>query len=277
MTIVRSVLFAGLLVLYGSIFAVQEQKAQTKNISLEFALPASFHTIAAGYLKQLAAEMLFIKTSVFLGGLRPGTPQTSYEDTLSNNFTVMTSLYPRFIDPYYFCQAFLPPLSSEAAGKANTVLATGITAHPEDFILRFYQATNYILYLNEPLKSAEAFAETSQLPSAPPIFGHLAAVFSAQGGDIAAGLISLKTLLASEKDEDVRSRYQTEIVIFEQALQVNAALMGYQKKYSTSPHALQELVPEFISVIPDIKDAFVLVYDPPTLRLERPQPLQKRK
>ncbi|MDR3631036.1 MAG: hypothetical protein P4L42_11950, partial [Desulfocapsaceae bacterium] len=125
-------------------------------------------------------------------------------------------------------------------------------------------------YMNEPLKSAEAFAETAAIPGAPPIFGHLAAVFSAQGGDLTAGLISLKTLLNSEKDENVRARYQEEIAIFEKALEVNAALTAYRKKYSRPPETLQQLVPEFIPAIPEIKDAFVLVYEPPTLRLKRP-------
>ena len=44
--------------------------------------------------------------------------------------------------------------------------------------------------MNEPLKGAEAFAEAAKLPEAPPMFGHLAALLSAKGGDIAAGLIS---------------------------------------------------------------------------------------
>ncbi len=277
MSILRGFSFILLIILYGFIFLLQERQAQTREISLDNALPVSFYKITSGYIRQLAAEMLFIKTSVFLGGVKSDVLKNKYATVLGENFEVMTLLYPHFIDPYYFCQAFLPPLSQNAARKTNTILKTGITTFPKDFILRFFHATNYILYLNEPLKSADAFAESATLPDAPPMFGHLAAVFSAQGGDIAAGLITLKTLLASEKDESVRSRYLKEIAIFEQAMQVNAALIGYQKKYSISPKDLQELVPEFIQAIPDIKNAFILVYDPPTLRLQRPQPLQYKK
>jgi hypothetical protein len=35
-------------------------------VSLDIALPVSFYKIVTGYKKQLAAEMLFIRTSVFL-------------------------------------------------------------------------------------------------------------------------------------------------------------------------------------------------------------------
>ncbi len=272
MRIVRGILLAGLIVMYGGLCVVQEHKALARDASLEFALPVSFYAIAAGYLKQLAAEMLFIKTSVFLGGLRPGTPPASYGDALGNNFAVMTQLYPRFIDPYYFCQAFLPPISIEAASKASVILATGIAAYPNDFNLRFFYSSNFFLAMNEPLKGGRAFAEAAQIPGSPPLFAHLAALLSAKGGDIAAGLISLKTMLISEKDEKVRARYQQEIVIFEQAMSVQRALNAYADKYGLSlpPQSLQQLVPEFLPQLPEIKDSFTLVYDPPLLRLQRP-------
>jgi hypothetical protein len=275
MAITRGLLLTGLILSYGFIFSVQEQKAQDRDISLEIALPVNFHKIAAGYLKQLAAEMLFIKTSVFLGGIKPGTPEASYADALGNNFAVMTSLYPRFIDPYYFCQAFLTPISPEAAARASTIFETGIAAHPDDLVLRFFYGTNFFLSMNEPLKGAEAFTEAAKLPKAPLLFAHLAALLSAKGGDIAAGLISLQTMLASEKDEVVRTRYQQEIVIFEQALNVQTALNAYAGKYGNAPKTLEQLVPEFLPQLPEIKDSFILVYDPPTLRLQRPDRSKK--
>ena len=273
MRAIRSLLFAGFVMLYGALFVFQEQRSQTSEASLAFALPASFQTIAAGYLKQLTAEILFIRTSVFLGGLKPGTPPESYVDALGNNFEVMTNLYPRFIDPYYFCQAFLPPISPEAAARASNIFATGIAAYPNDFILHFFYGTNFFLAMNEPLKGAKAFAKAATLPGAPSIFGHLAALLSAQGGNIQAGLISLKTMLAAEQDEVVRARYQEEIVIFEQVMRVQKALNAHAAKYGVSlpPRSLQELVPEFLPQLPEIKNSFVLVYEPPTLRLQRPK------
>lgn len=276
MKMVRGIFFLGLVVLYGYIFVIQEQRVVVRNNSLEFALPVTFHKIAAGYLKQLTAEMLFIKTSVFLGGLRPDTPPANYVDALGNNFEVMTSLYPRFIDPYYFCQAFLPPISLEAARKANTVLETGIAAYPNDFMLRLFRGSNFFLVMNEPLKGAQVFAEAANLPNAPPLFGHLAALLSARGGNIAAGLIALRTMLAAENDEGVRARYQEEIIIFEQAMAVNDALKAYIEKTGSAPVSLQQLVPDFISQLPETHDLFTLVYDPPNLHLKRPEKRKKQ-
>jgi len=263
-----------LMLLYGYVFILQEKHAQFKDITLENPIPVSLYRVASGYGRQLAAEMLFIKTAVFLGEVKQKAPNTSYASALENNFDAITSLYPRFIDPYYFSQAYLPSLSRDAAEKNNNILDTGITAFPKDFAFRLFKAINFILYLNEPLESARSFAETAAIADAPPLFGHLAAVFSAQGGDIVAGLISLKALLASEKDKGVRSRYQKEIAIFEQAVQVNDALIAYQKKNNAPPDDLNQLVPEFIPAIPEIKDTFILVYNKPLLRLVRPTPLK---
>lgn len=275
MMLVRRFVLAGLILLYGFIFAAQYQKAQDHTLTLDIALPVNFHKIVAGYLKQLAAEMLFIRTSVFLGGVRPGTPPTSYEEALGNNFEVMTQLYPRFTDPYYFCQGFLTPISPEAAARANIIFETGIAAHPDNLFFRMFHGTNFFLSLNEPLKGAQAFAEAAKLPNAPPLFGHLAALLSAKGGDIIAGLISLKTMLAAEKDVTVRKRYEEEIMIFEQGLEVQKGLNAYTAKYGVSPKSLEQLIPEFLSKLPDTKNSFILVYAPPNLHLQRPDKKNK--
>ncbi|MEA3546929.1 MAG: hypothetical protein U9R66_04635, partial [Thermodesulfobacteriota bacterium] len=215
-------------------------------------------------------EMLFIKTSVFLGGVKPGTPETTYAEPLANNLEVMTSLYPEFIDPYFFNQSYLAPISQESARRANTILNTGIKTSPDNFILRFYYAFNYYSYLNEPLKAAKAFEDAAALPDAPLMFGHLAAVFLAKGGSIAAGLVTLKTMLAAEQNEVIRERYQQEIEIFEKALTVERAVSSYTKKHNLPPEKLEDLVPEHLEQLPEIQNNFILIYEPPLLRLERP-------
>lgn len=275
MRIVRGIFLVGLVILYGAIFVVQEKQSRVKEISLEFALPVKFQKIAFGYLRQLASEMLFIKATVFYGSLQPDTAPDSYANALGNNFEVMTSLYPRFIDPYYFCQSLLTPISPEAAAKASTVFKTGIAAYPNDLILRFFYGSNFFLSMNEPIKGAEAFFEAAKLQGAPPMFAHLAALLSAQGGDIAAGLISLKVMLAAEKDESLRIRYQQEVSIFTQAQEVQKSLEQYTQKYGVAANTLEELVPEFIESIPDIQDKFTLVYNPPILQLRRPDSEKK--
>ncbi|PIE57451.1 MAG: hypothetical protein CSA33_08175 [Desulfobulbus propionicus] len=259
-----------LLILYSLAFVVQEQRRVSRSDRLESNLPASLYRVASGYLQQLTAEILFIKTSVFLGGLQPGVPPASYEAALGNNFEVMTQLYPRFKDPYFFCQGFLSPISKEAAAKASGIFATGVQAYPADFVLRLFYGSNFSLGMNDYQKAAHAFAEAAQLPDAPPLFGHLAALFSAQEGNIAAGLLSLQTLLSTEKDEELRARYAEEIRVFEQALAVQQAIAAYTRQHGLAPHTLEQLVPDFVPQLPGEHGPFILVYEPPRLLLKRP-------
>jgi tetratricopeptide (TPR) repeat protein len=260
-----------LLSVYSTAFFFIDRRFQDRDLTLDVALPDKFQRIASGYLKQVVSEILFIKTSVFLGGVKPGTHPETYAGPLSNNFQVMTSLYPQFVDPYFFSQSFLAPISPADANAANSILKTGIEHLPENHILRFFHGFNYYQYLNEPLKAAAVFKEAAKLTDAPPMFGHLAAVFSAHGGNIRAGLTMLHAMLTVEQDEGAKKKYQKEIEIFEKALLVEEAVHAYEKNHSVAPKNLQDLVPGYIDEIPDKLDGFELTYNPPNLKLIRPK------
>ncbi|MBM9603177.1 hypothetical protein [Desulfopila inferna] len=267
---IRTSILLVALVLYGICFALQEKYAGEQEVVLKPSLPANYYRIVAGYTRQLTAEMLFIRTGVFLGGVKPGTPHENYERALANNLEVTTELYPRFLDPYFYTNSFLPIISEESASRAACIFENGIAANPENLILRFFYGTNFFLAMDEPLKAARAFSDASELSDAPPMFSRIAAILSAQGGEIAAGLMSLKTMHAAEENEMVRARYEEEIAIFEQALEVQQALKAYMTRYGSAPETLDQLVPMFIDGIPEIKDSLVMEYSPPDLHLKRP-------
>jgi hypothetical protein len=264
------------IVVYCMVFLMQEKLCKEFVANLQPIPSAQFLQATTGYLHQLFAEIFFIQSSVFLGGIKPGTDPQSYAPALAHNYRQITSLYPAFNDPYYYSQSYLAYVSREFARSANDILAIGCKAYPENLIYPFFQGFNLFSYLDEPLEASKVFREASLLPKAPPMFAHLAALLSAKGGNIAAGLISLQTMLAAEKDEIVRARYQQEIVIFEQALNVQTALNNYASKYGDAPKTLEQLVPEFLSQLPETNDFFDLIYDPPTLRLQRPDQKKKR-
>lgn len=255
---------------YSISFALLDETMQSKPIVLQEAPPLILLKVVSGYLKQVTAEMLFVKTSVFLGGVKAGVDSKSYESELAQNLKTMTDLYSAFKDPYYYSESFLAPISKESALDANSILETGIETYPDNFVFRFFYAFNYYRYLEDPLKAAAAFDNAAKRDGAPAMFGHLAAVFSAQGGNLTAGLIMLQTMLRGEKDEFVRNRYKEEIEMFQKAIHVEKALSFYKRKYNKFPNKLSGLVPEFLPQIPSIKDIFILVYDPPNIFLKRP-------
>ena len=270
MTVLRSIAASVLILLYVVLFVLQEGRREERILHLDVALPAPVYQVIGGYLKQLLAEMLFIKTSVFVGGLRPGTPEKSYESALIGQCQAMTLTYPRFNDPYFLCQALLPYISREGAEVSTEILRRGIAEFPDNLMFRLYHATNLFRFLDKPLESSAAFKEASKLDGAPPMFARLAYLFSAQGGNIVAALISLRTMAASETDEKTLRRYEEEIAVFEKGLEVQKAVQSYATKFGRFPGTLEELVPVYLEKLPESGTSFRLVYEPPIVKIQRP-------
>lgn len=264
------VLLLASLGLYLGIFVAQEKVFEQVYKPLQPVPPAPFLQVTSGYSRQLAAEALFIQAAVFLGGLPNGADPDSYGDALAHNFLQITTLYPEFADPYYFAQSYLAHISPELTRKVNNILAIGRKADPSNLIYPFFQAFNHFDYLSEPLEAAGIFREASQLPKAPPMFKHLAVILEAEGGEIEASLLSLQALLRSSSDENVRKRYEEEIAMLQQAIAVQKAVSAFTSQNQRYPGTLEELVPDYISELPDFGTAFELIYNPPRVGLIRP-------
>lgn len=265
----RLPLFFLLLSFYGVLFSLQDARFSESSQQLSHPLPPTIQKIALGYLRQLGGEMQFIKASVFYGGLKTGRDPLEYTESLAHHFTAAATLHPHFIDTYYFCQATLPHINNDYARYANTVLVQGIAALPNNIILPFFAGFNHFYYLNEPLQAARLFHLAAAKPNGPPMLEHLANILSAEGGNIYAGLIGLRGMYASEKDEQVKIRYAEEIVAFEKAITVLEALQRHEKMKGAPPVALNDLVPKYLPAIPDVGPLFRLEWQPPHLGVVR--------
>lgn len=265
----RLPLFFLLLFFYGTFFSLQESRFLESSQQLAHPLPPVIQKIALGYLRQLGGEMQFIKASVFYGGIKPGRDPLEYAEPLAQHFTAAASLHPQFIDTYFLCQAILPYINTDYARRANSVLAQGMTALPDSYVLPFFAGFNHLYYLNEPLEAAQLFHLAAAKPNGPPILEHLANLLSAEGGDIYAALIGLRGMYASEKDEQVKKRYAEEIASFEKAATVLNAIQRHEKMKGSPPAALADLVPEYLPAIPDVGPVFTLEWQPPHLQVVR--------
>ena len=274
MKILGNLLILPFIAIYCGVFLVQEKLFEDTRSEIPHV--PSYHLLLAvtGYLHQLTAEFFFVKTAVFIGGLEPGADHASFAPSLANNYRQITKLYPEFIDPYYFVNAHLPYIGKEFAEITNDILATGIVAHPKDFLLHLFKGINYLQYLEDPLAAATTFQETSKIPNAPPMFGHLASILAAQGGDLQAALITLEILNKNEDNKAVRERYGREIELFRKAIELQKAVIRYHQATGAYPDRLTALVPVYIHEIPTFDDLFELVWDPPQVKLKRPTPKQ---
>jgi len=266
---VRLPLFFLLLFSYGTLFSLQEARFAESSQQLAHPLPPAIQKIALGYLRQLGGEIQFIKASVFYGGVKPGRDPLEYAEPLAQHLTAAASLHPHFIDTYFFCQATLPHINNDYARHANSVLAQGMAALPDNFVLPFFAGFNHFYYLDEPLEAARLFHLAAARPNGPIMLEHLANLLSAEGGNIYAALIGLRGMYASEKDEQTKMRYAEEIAAFENAVTVLEAIRRHEATKGAPPAALTDLVPEYLPAIPDIGPFFALEWQQAHLRVVR--------
>ncbi|APG28919.1 hypothetical protein A7E78_14445 [Syntrophotalea acetylenivorans] len=259
-----------LLVFYLAVWGVQQGKARWSDYYLSPAPPSPALKVASGYARQMAGYTLFVKVAIFAGGPLRGVDKENYADSLAQNFDVMTDLYPEFIDPFYYCQSLLAPIAPEYAQQTNLILDRGVEAHPDILFFPFFQAFNHFYYLQEPTMAAELFFKMGKRSDAPPWFGHLAGTLMGRGGNLLAGRSMLQAMFDSEQEEYIKERYLDSIKVFDQAIQVQVALDSYRKEHGIDAVSLQDLVPRYLDVLPRLPAGFMLEWEPPVLRLERP-------
>lgn len=258
-----------LLLAYGALFLHQEHLVQERPLELPLPIAAMVQKTALGYLRQLGGETLFIRASVFLGGLKPGRNPYDYAEPLAHHLDAAAELHPPFLDTYFLCEATLPDIGPEYTLEANRILLKAGTAMPDNVLWPFFIGFNNYFHLNEPGEAAKYLKIAAEKPGAPGWLGHLASTLAAKGGDIRTGLLWLQGMVATEKDETQRERYQKSLTVFEQAAAFQEHIAAFTRRYGQPPPSLEALVPEFIAAIPRF-EGYELSYTPPDLRLLRP-------
>lgn len=256
------------LILYLAVWGLQEGKSNWNDFYLSPAAPAPVLKIASGYGSHLTGFALFVKVAIFAGGPLKDVDELSYAENLAQNFEVMTELYPKFIDPYHYCQSFLATISPEYAQRANEIHERAVKEHPNEMYYPFFQAFNYFYYLDDPIKAGELFFQISKLPDAPPWFGSLAGKMMGRGGNLFAGRDMLQAMFVTEQDEFVKDRYRRGIDNFNRAIEVQKSLDRYREDQGRDADSLEELIPKYLQALPSFEDDYFLVWEPPLLRLK---------
>ncbi|MEF3168076.1 MAG: hypothetical protein K6360_01890 [Deltaproteobacteria bacterium] len=267
---VRLILTVFAIAAYAALFIVQDLDYTGRQAEIAIPLPARLQEAALGYLRQLGGEIAFIRASVFIGGVEPGRDPEGYAPALSETLRTAALLHPPFVDTYYYVESSLPHLSPHWAGVANDILAIGLDSVPENWVIPFFMGFNHMRYLDDRLGASRFYSLAAKRHGNSPVLEHLANLMAAEGGDIYASLVGLRAMLAGEKNETVRKRYEEEIAALEKAVTVIEAVHAFKKERGHLPARLDELVPWYIQAIPDLGPRFVLSWEPPDVKVRRP-------
>lgn len=256
---------------YGLLFLLQERAFKATHANLKPVPPVQLLRVATGYGRQLAAEVIFVQASVFVGGLHEDLDPQGNAPVLAYNYLTTAQLYPEFRDTYYHAQSFLAGLDEGNTRKTNEILAIARKNDRNNFLYPFFQGFNCFSYLHDLKQAVAIFSETSLIPDAPPFFEHMAILLRAEGGELEAGLASLQILVQTTDDQERRKKYEEEIGMFNQALVVQKAVNDFFARHQRYPAKLEELVPSYLTELPDFHGVFELGWQAPNVELHRPR------
>jgi len=265
----KKLIFVTLLPLYFLVWGAQRELPHWRDQFFPPPAPVPVLKIVGGYGQKLIGFAYFSKAAVFLGRPIPGKDPNVYANNLALTYDAVTRLFPEFIDGYYHAQSSLAHISPEYAVRANDILKNGCRVLPNNLVLPFFVGFNYFHYMNKPEKAAEVFGELAMKPGAPTWFGHLSSILAAQGGSLYGGRMTLRVILSTEKDENLRIRYKQSIARFDKAIAVFEAAQAFERDHGIFPSNLEQLVPGYLSGLPDLGDNIVFQWEPPVLRLVR--------
>jgi len=260
---------AVVLCVYVFVFVGVLEREGAKEPRLEPVLPSVFYQIIGGYAQQVVAESLYIKAVVFLG-TAPLPNVETYKDNLYQHFLTMQTLHPKFLDLYYLSESSLSWVSHADTLRVNHIMSIGMHKKTSEWMLYFFKGFNEFYYLEDPVLASKTLYESSNIQTSPAWMLQLATVLAAKGGQLKVGLRWLEVMLKSEDDPQQIERYQKDIVSFQKAVLVQDALLYYHRLNKSWPNALEDLVPNYLKVLPVIKgDQYVLSYVNQELRLLR--------
>ncbi|HXH71446.1 MAG TPA: hypothetical protein VNI58_01355 [Mariprofundaceae bacterium] len=263
-----SVLFSIVTAGYVAIFLAQDSANQHTNLRLSPPLPTPFYEIS-GPFKQLVADILLIKTKVFLGGRSAETDPLSYAENLDRQFSAISDLHPELLDIYYLCESSLSWISRPSAERSNQILSAGLEGRPEQWTIPFFIGFNNFRYLQDNDVAIRFLSMAANKPFAPEWVGSLANLLSTDGGDIVAGFLLLREMRNQTVDPLLRSNLDRDISQYQNALVVLRAIASYNNINGHRPGQLTDLIPKFLAMLPRMEDGYELEYFNQRLHLHK--------
>jgi hypothetical protein len=214
---------------------------------LYFSSPTAVKRIALGY-ENLLADFYWMRAIQYYGRREEADKRPIRFKNLYTLFDITTTLDPNLMDAYRTGSVFLGESKPVGAGQpkeALKLLDKGISAHPENWQLRYDKGFAYYLYLQDYKAAGEAWMAASKLSAAPYWMAGLAAMSLSKGGAVEVAIALWKRQYEEATRADVRENARNHLLSFQVAGDL-AALESLLEKYRTKtgsfPRSLQELL-----------------------------------
>lgn len=163
----------------------------------------------AGEFKGLMADYLTLEAGARLGAKVVRTPDGKYREvkrridwpTIHRLYMASQYLDPSFEQTYTVAQGWLP-WEGGMVREMQAILRTAAQARPWDWKPTHLQGFNTYYFLRQPGEAGKLFLEAARVPNAPSFLPILGARLAQKGGETAAAIVLMRSMLADKTPDD---------------------------------------------------------------------------
>ena len=214
---------------------------------LYFSSPTAVKRMALGY-ENLLADFYWMRAIQYYGRREEADKRPVRFKNLYTLFDITTTLDPNLMDAYRAGSVFLgepEPVGAGQPKEALKLLDKGISAHPQNWQLRYDKGFVHYLYLQDYKAAGEVWMTASKLPTAPYWMAGLAAMSLSKGGAVEVAIALWKRQYEEATRADVRENARNHLLSFQVARDLatlESLLEKFRTKTGSFPRSLQELV-----------------------------------
>lgn len=217
--------------------------SQAQTISQLVYLPVQVTKILSLEFDGSIADYLMLKTMIFFGEKleRKEKPNTSQWEASFRALEVITSLDPRFWDPYILAITTYP-WDAGMTKETITLLKKAAEARPEDHRPFFYIWFLYYQF-EQNLDAATKYIKLASVKqNAPSYYSTLAARMDLYSGHTLRGALFLEDIYNQTSSQSQRKRLKKRIEALKRIAFLEEKTKDYVEKFKIKPKELQDLV-----------------------------------
>lgn len=206
-------------------------------------LPSTIVQILTLEFKGVAADILLLKTMVFMG-MKIGehaNPTDEEWQIIVEMLEIITDLDKKFWDPYVFAEMMLP----WQAGKfdeTNRLLLKAAGNIIDDYRPYYFLGFNHFYFENKSEQAAEYLRKAALIPGAPDYLKGLASRYSLYGNQTTLGIGFLADLIENTSDEQVKQYLGKRLDALKVICFLENKVKEFSEKYHSFPAKIENLV-----------------------------------
>lgn len=157
-------------------------------------------------------------------------------------FVASQTLDPSFAQTFIVAQGWLPWEPANMVAETQEILKTAAKNRPWDWQPLHTMGFNAYYFLDQPGEAGKIFFEAAKAPNAPPFLSILGARLAQKGGETAAAIALMKSMLVDKPESEPG---YADIVDRLHALEgvhvIEQATQKYENKYGRKPLSIEEL------------------------------------